>query len=140
MIRNEHWTWAQKRNFYSSAFLSFVHMVKDDTRSYRLHTVKQQQQNNHSTYIRFSSLRLDFFDSANVFRILFRCACVCVCALCWWTLYLWIVYVANFKTGDKNLNATWMATMKRVEKKREDRKKTRKNEKKGIEQNQWIDV
>lgn len=81
----------------------------------------------------FVLLRLDFFQfSKRNSYFIWICVCVYVCALCWWTFYLWIVYVAKFKTCDENLNAAWTAAMK-WGKKREDRKKTRKNKKKGIE-------
>lgn len=109
---------------FVSSFLSFVHMVKDDTRSYRLHTIEQKK---HTHIYTFDFLRWgSILSIQQTYFVFYFDMCVFVWASCWWILYLWIVYVAKFKMCDKNLNAAWTATM------RGDKKKTSKMKRKAL--------
>lgn len=119
---------SQKKAFntfrFATNFSSFVHMVKDDIRSYRLHTIKQKT-HTFIWFFFFVEARFFFFEFSKRNWIQQKNADMCVCAWCWWTFYLWIVYVAKFKTCDENLNAAWTATMKSGKQEKTERKRER---------------
>lgn len=120
-IEHEH------KNGFFFLFLSFVHMVM--THAHIACTQLKKKNTYMFDFLRWGSI---FSIQQTYFVFYFDvCLFMCVCASCWWNLYLWIVYVAKFKTCDKNLNAAWTATMK-WGKKRSLCLKTRKMKRKAL--------